>query len=603
MTFTFWERSMMSRACGATSTHNGDSWRASSRPKGLAGILPVSEKCSVAGLVYYAELALAVIPTCCTLDVSGRTRDFPWHVYPSPGGRTNYFPSIYPHSGGCQYEGTKEEKAGWRQCPAWVIGIWHVYWWRDATPGSCFHLGVKGTWSLCLIAYLFVLFCLPPSHWKLECPGSSSYGTYRWCACEPQQIGTYNAYILFYWRTVMMHWWLSVVRKVWSYYRSIGISYKLLKRLWEPGFQSFVHQVVKAWARFTCFTFSLIGQNLWAFLVFLLGCWFVLFFCCCCWPIIAIELSTDDYFSAVTWLPQLLWRAQHCSKKNFNCFLTTFDFIPKDATLGHRTSPPDHSVHSANFHLIWFRVLSFDLTAYGRTETSNSSDLTAHGRTETSNSPDLTAYGQTARGRATTWPWEKTRRARGEDSLSVGTNDARISYLLPTLAQDGILLKVGMGCFIASLVLIHSYHRPHVLVAPIHVYMWRQSRTPGSLTLVSVTTKHISLQWACNRHLSMVELPNATGQTGKQHLVISFIFVRVDYLTTVEWKEFLPGSSLSHLDCGSRNYDLSLISGMCIVAFTISIVLLPCAVSSTWTWVNQLLTLVQWLGWDRTTTY
>ena len=27
--------------------------------------------------------------------------------------------------------------------------------------------------------------------------------------------------------------------------------------------------------------------------------------------------------------------------------------------------------------------------------------------------------------------------------------------------------------------------------------------------------KHISLQWACNRHLSMVELPNATGQTGK----------------------------------------------------------------------------------------
>ena len=32
-------------------------------------------------------------------------------------------------------------------------------------------------------------------------------------------------------------------------------------------------------------------------------------------------------------------------------------------------------------------------------------------------------------------------------------------------------------------------------------------------------------------------------------------------------------------------------------------VLLPCAASSTWTWVNQLLTLVQWLGWCRTTTY
>ena len=90
---------------------------------------------------------------------------------------------------------------------------------------------------------------------------------------------------------------------------------------------------------------------------------------------------------------------------------------------------------------------------------------------------------------------------------------------------------------------------------------------------------------------------------GKQHLVISFIFVRVYYLTTVEWKEFLPGSSLSHLDYGSRNNDLSLVSGICIVAITFSMVLLPCAVSSTWTWVNQLLTLVQWLGWCRTTTY
>ena len=27
--------------------------------------------------------------------------------------------------------------------------------------------------------------------------------------------------------------------------------------------------------------------------------------------------------------------------------------------------------------------------------------------------------------------------------------------------------------------------------------------------------KNISLQWACNKHLSMVELPNATVQTGK----------------------------------------------------------------------------------------
>ena len=70
---------------------------------------------------------------------------------------------------------------------------------------------------------------------------------------------------------------------------------------------------------------------------------------------------------------------------------------------------------------------------------------------------------------------------------------------------------------------------------------------------------------------------------GKQNLVISFTIVRVYYLTTVERKEFLPGSPLSHLDYGSRNNDLSLVSGMCIVAITISMALLPCAVSSTWT--------------------
>ena len=52
----------------------------------------------------------------------------------------------------------------------------------------------------------------------------------------------------------------------------------------------------------------------------------------------------------------------------------------------------------------------------------------------------------------------------------------------------------------------------------------------------------------------------------KQNLVISFIFVRVYYLTTVEWKDFLPGSFLSHLHYGSRNNDLSLVSGICIVA-------------------------------------
>ena len=97
----------------------------------------------------------------------------------------------------------------------------------------------------------------------------------------------------------------------------------------------------------------------------------------------------------------------------------------------------------------------------------------------------------------------------------------------------------------------------------------------------------------------MVELPHATRQAGKTETGVLLHFRQgLYYLTTVECKEFLPGSPLSHLYYRSRNKDLSWVSGMWIVAITISMVLLPCVVSSTWTWVNQLLTLVH--DWDDT---
>ena len=99
--------------------------------------------------------------------------------------------------------------------------------------------------------------------------------------------------------------------------------------------------------------------------------------------------------------------------------------------------------------------------------------------------------------------------------MRLGAHDAQTSYPLPTLTQDGILVKVGRGCF-SGLFGAHSLRPPITCPCGISTCLqWRQSRTPGSLTLVSVTTKHISLQWACNRHLTMVELPNATRQTGK----------------------------------------------------------------------------------------
>ena len=155
--------------------------------------------------------------------------------------------------------------------------------------------------------------------------------------------------------------------------------------------------------------------------------------------------------------------------------------------------------------------------------------------------------GKRVRGRATTCPCEKTIRARGEDSLSLGTHDAHTSCLLPKLSQNGILLKVGMGGFICvpcAYSLIPQTTESLGFCTCLH---WRQSRTPGSLTLVSVTTKHTSLHWACNRHLPRSDFLMLLVRLGKQNLVISFIFVRVYSLTTVEWKEFLPGPSLSHL--------------------------------------------------------
>ena len=177
-----------------------------------------------------------------------------------------------------------------------------------------------------------------------------------------------------------------------------------------------------------------------------------------------------------------------------------------------------------------------------------------------------------------------------------------MSCLLLTLHRTEYCFKGVWEAASASLVLLLSYPWPHVLVA-------------SRLTLASVAgpwlvdprvggDKAYITTLACNRHLPIVEPSYATREAGQQYLVFYFTFVRVYYLTTVEGKEFLSGSSLSNLDYGSRYNDFSLVSGMCILAITISVVLLPCAVSSTWTWVNQLLTLVHnWNGKGPPPTY
>ena len=83
-------------------------------------------------------------------------------------------------------------------------------------------------------------------------------------------------------------------------------------------------------------------------------------------------------------------------------------------------------------------------------------------------------------------------------------------------SQDGIPLKAGMGDSTGAPGAYPVQTTDHrILRVALRGSHWRQSRTPGSLTLESVTTKHKSLHWARNRHLPMVGLPTLTGQAGK----------------------------------------------------------------------------------------
>ena len=99
-------------------------------------------------------------------------------------------------------------------------------------------------------------------------------------------------------------------------------------------FQSFVHQVVRAWARFTCFTFHRLVSTGGFFLFACWGCW------------VGVCLAFHDQSlrssclpmtnSTATWLPQLLWRAQHSSKKN----LTIWEQLSDQKMFWWPSEPP-----------------------------------------------------------------------------------------------------------------------------------------------------------------------------------------------------------------------------------------------------------------------
>ena len=173
MTFISWGRSMMSRGCGATSTRNGDSWRASSRPKGLAGIRPLSVR---SGFLQTSRIGLVMTwkRLCVPMETLPRGRlgllrrtSFgsyanllhPWCFRAKKrfsltcipkSGRKNKSSALHipafsrMHLWGDERRGSRVRTMPCLGSHHAACAVWHVYWWRGATSGSYFHLGVKG---------------------------------------------------------------------------------------------------------------------------------------------------------------------------------------------------------------------------------------------------------------------------------------------------------------------------------------------------------------------------------------------------------------------------------------------------------------------------
>ena len=227
--------------------------------------------CGVAGLDYYSEPASAATPTCSTLGVSGRSRDLPWHVYPSRGGRTNNFPSIYPHPGGCKEEGAKKEEAGWWQCPDGVAAMLLC---GKARP---------------LVAWCHIWVFFTPGGEKsldtlldglLTCRGWQFLSAYQYDWNAWIGAGTYwkmslniNVFALpQLWR--QLHYCLSLRASMYLAIMEVWHFLHAAEEVVRAGvFHSILHQVVKAWARFTCFTFHWLVSS-GGFFCFLFGCCF-----------------------------------------------------------------------------------------------------------------------------------------------------------------------------------------------------------------------------------------------------------------------------------------------------------------------------------------
>ena len=218
MTFTSCGRSMMSRACGATSNLNGDSWRVSLKPKGQAGIRSLSEKSGFLltgriGLVMIWKMTCVLMVTlwCGRLGALHRTsfgsygNQLPPLEFPGEQGifidmyaqvreeEQVISPQFTRKQEDVSMRRTKEEEADWRRCPDWVANttgslcgpvalvVWYSVGGVMIRQGLAFDQWLYYLWSPPLLAYctwrgLHCAVILIHS-WKLECLDSSCSST------------------------------------------------------------------------------------------------------------------------------------------------------------------------------------------------------------------------------------------------------------------------------------------------------------------------------------------------------------------------------------------------------------------------------------------
>ena len=155
--------------------------------------------------------------------------------------------------------------------------------------------------------------------------------------------------------------------------------------------------------------------------------------------------------------------------------------------------------------------------------------------------------------------------ACGEVSLSSGTHDLQMSYPLLAMHRMEYCFRWVWKAVLASLVFIHT---------PDHMSLWHLYM----VTLASVADPRLFdprvgddktyITTMSMQQTSVHGRTTSRHKTGWEDRTWGYPSLSSG-CSTCPYKEFLPGSPLSHLYYRSRNKDLSLVSGMCIVAITI----------------------------------